>query len=542
VQVRAVVERLHLHPPVGAGSADGRVHGVVDEVAEDGRDLLGPHQEPADERAGPDPERHAPLLRLHRLRAEERLQVGLVDEPRADRRERDGPLLEHAREVAVGLVDPAGRDEAAHDVEAVRELVPLHPERRGHRGDGGEASAHRLDVRLVTQHHHGAEVAPVAGDAGDVDEEEPVVDHRAQRRGSGGGRSGRPGRVPRAGPRRRDRVPQHRRDAEVRERAADRIDEAEELRGARVADRDAPVGAESEHALAHSGEHGRLVLHEARELGRLEPEREAGEPPREDPAGHGPDAEREQGDDRDGRDVDADGVPHGRRREPDADLADDAGVGVVGSAGGRASPGRAAPGRAGSVRARQRPHRHLRPRRLPERAGGPRHLLAPSERDARIRAHELPELGRVGMREPQPPVVGDHDEEGARALPHRLGRPLHGPVGEVGRGGDAGIRGLGRHGGPERRILGGRPRDGERRRLRLLAVLRGTEQAVGDRRDADHHEHDEQLEDEGASGEVEPRPPSPRRRPHPLRIMRRTSFTCTIAIKRHKRDGTRTPT
>ncbi len=93
-----------------------------------------------------------------------------VDEPRVDRRERDGPLLEHAREVAVGLVDPAGRDQAAHDVEPVRELVPLHAERRGHRGDGGEATAHRLDVGLVAQHHHGAEIAPVAVDAGLVDE------------------------------------------------------------------------------------------------------------------------------------------------------------------------------------------------------------------------------------------------------------------------------------------------------------------------------------------------------------------------------------
>ncbi len=519
VQVDPVVERLHLHPPVGAGSADGRVHRVVDEVAEHGRDLLGPHEDPADERAGPDPQRHAPLLRLHRLRAEERLQVGLVDEPRVDRRERDGPLLEHAREVAVGLVDPAGRDQAAHDVEPVRELVPLHAERRGHRGDGGEATAHRLDVGLVAQHHHGAEIAPVAVDARDVDEEEPVVDHRPERRGSGGGTGLRAG----------DRVPQHGRDAEVRERAADGIHEAEQRGGPRVADGHPPVGSDAEDALADAGEDGRLILHEARELGRLEAEGEAREPPREDPAGHGPDSEREQGDDRDGGDVDADGVAHRGRREADADLADDAVV----------------PGRTTAVagtRVRQRPHRHLRPRRLPERPGGPRHLLAPRERDRRIRAHALPELGRVGVSEPQPPVVGHHDEQRAGPLAHRLGRQLHRPVGEVGRGGDPGIRGLGRHGGPQRRILCGRPRDRERRRLRLLAVLGRAQQAVGDGRDPHHHEHDEQLEDEGAAREVEPRPASPRRLSHPLRIMRRTSSTCTIAMKRHKRDGTRTPT
>lgn len=216
--------------------------------------------------------------------------------------------------------------------------------------------------------------------------------------------------------------------------------------GTGVADADHAVAVEREHSLVDPVEHRGLVLHERGEPPRGEAE---GQPQQAAADEDGGDRGEREARERRGQHAEQGGRQVGEdtgAREADADLADDVAA-------------------SGTV------DRHLRARRLPERPRAPRHRLATGERLLGAGGHDLAEPLGVGVRQPDPLVVGDHDEEGAGALLDRLGGRLEHAVLQLVARGRAGIGGVGGDGVAHVGVLGDGARDGERRLLRLAPQL-----------------------------------------------------------------------
>nr|BFF15482.1 hypothetical protein GCM10025699_67850 [Microbacterium flavescens] len=476
VQVGAVVEHLDLDPRRGDATRHRGPDGVVDQVAEHGRDVAGLDHGAGHEGLGAELEQHAALRRLDALRPEERLEIRLGQSIGVRHGVPQGPVVEHVGQVAARLLGPTELEHAREGVQAVGELVALRPEGRRHRTHRVEPAREGLDGGPVADHGDPAEVDAVARDRAHVDQQHvPPDDERrvarfdrpTARTGTGGG-----------GAARALAQQLHERGGEVElvERPADarRPVDPEEARGLVVADRHDPVARDREHPLAHPAEHRLLVLHQRRQLLGLKAEGRAVEPSPDQHGRHDADHQGQHGHADHGQAVAREGVVHPGGRVPDAHLAHD---------------------RPRGARLRRRGvDRHLGAGGLAERAALPRHDLLAAERGVRTGAHPLADARRIGVGQAHTAVVRDDDEERPGALLRRDGRELQvarrqrllvddGAV-------DAEGRDLGAHVGVGRDAL----RHGERGRLGLAR------QAL----DGDRGEHGAgQQHDRGDDGELQ---------------------------------------
>jgi hypothetical protein len=476
VQCPAVVEDLDLHPRGRVVAAERRCDCVVDEVPEHGRHVPGLGDRPLHQRLRADPEQDAALGRLDALRAEERLQVRLGQPIGVLHRVVQRAALLHIGQVRPRPVGLARVEQARDRVEAVRELVPLGTQGGAHRTDRVEPPGEGLDVGPVPQHGDPSQVASVAVDRADVDEQHPVAGD--DRRAGGDGR----GTV--------EQVRQRCRQGQRPQCAPDRPGQVEQARGFGVAGRHGPRRRDRDHTLAHAAEDGLLVLHEGHEVLRLQPEGEPDEASTEQHRRDHREQHRDESRPDDGHAVLDERVVHAGPVEPDAHLADD----------GQRTGGAARRRPAGCGRA----DRHLRPRRLTQGAACPGHGLAAVECLVRRGAHHLPDPVGVRVGESDPAVVRDHDEQRSRALLGRARRLLDRPVRECvsveGGAVDAEPGDLGAEVLLRRHAL----RDREGRPLRRPFEAADLDPDEHGARQRDDRDHDEELQQEHLGGEAEP--------------------------------------
>jgi hypothetical protein len=220
---------------------------------------------------------------------------------------------------------------------------------------------------------------------------------------------------------------------------------AQQPLGFAVEDRDPPVLRDADDALVHAAQHRLLVLHERRNLLRLEAEGEAFEAPAQQQRGHRAEGQGARRRGCNGQHVAGQAFQHRPAGEADADLAD-------------------------HISGIRREDRHLGARRMAERAlflGGD---LAAGQRLGGIGAHALAQQGGIGMRQPQAGVVRDHHEQRPGAAPDVLGQRLQRAASE-GRGGKLRGRGIfqGCGGGPDVARGGHGPCHGQGLALCLVA-------------------------------------------------------------------------
>ena len=453
---------------------DGGSDRVVDEVAEHGGHILHLDQVRQQQRLRVDGDPYAALSRLETVRADEGVQQAVADAIDVLDRVVDGPAMQLLAEELASLARAVGVEHADGDVEAVRELMPLHTQCPGHGPHGVQSFAERGDVRAIADDQHGAEVPPGVTHGLRVGIEHPVAhDHRLTR-----------GAVSSRGDDRGG-------DAQLLQRRARGVAEVQHPPRRIVAEAHDAAVVQRHDPVADAVEDGGLVLHQGDELFRLQTQREPLPPSSQHDRGDRCQQHAGAGRCGDAAEQRRQVVEHAGGFEAHAHLADRGGTRGVGAVGARGPDG------------------HLRTRRDAERALLPCHDLVAGEHLAEVGADGPAEQRGIGMRQTDAVVVGDHDEEGAGVRGDIGGQFLQRTARQIRAAGCAGIGAdlgdLGAH----LRVDGDRAGDVQRGGLGRCPQLLDAQKYKDENAHGDDRDHRGQLHEH-----------HPRREPHLVSIMR----------------------
>ncbi|MNI41176.1 hypothetical protein D3C73_954210 [compost metagenome] len=297
---------------------------------------------PTDQCFGADAEGHAALRSLHAFRANEGLQIRVLEQFGLLHGELQRTSGRDPGQVFLGGVVLADAHETGNGVELVGELVALGAQGCGHGPHGVELAGELLQFRAIPQHDHPAKILlPMPGFAS-------AGHQNASARHDFHG-LGVPGR-------RLRELFELFRDGRRCPVLAGGIRHVQEPCCGGVEHGDPSVCGNADHTIIHALEHRHLVVDQGADLFRFQAEGESLEPATEQEGGQDAGKQRAAGGECNGHNVAGKAVAEGLHGIANADLAHDCG-GVLRSV-----------------------HRHLRPRRWPQRsrvAGGD---LLPAQR------------------------------------------------------------------------------------------------------------------------------------------------------------------
>lgn len=176
-QLAAVGEEGGLDPS-RLDACDGGTDRVVDQVAQHGSDVFGGGHLSEQERVVGDDQRDTALAGGDRGRSEERLQerIGHPLDPLDIAAHR--PAVRELVEEGARLTSAVGIEQARDHVQAIGELVTLHPQRLGRRTHGLEATGEGLDVGAIPHDHDHPERPGLAYHRAGIEIQHPIADHR----------------------------------------------------------------------------------------------------------------------------------------------------------------------------------------------------------------------------------------------------------------------------------------------------------------------------------------------------------------------------